>query len=170
MYFAKFPLTAYIASDNVNFSVVTDITRRVAVSNSIKENFSLYDEYDIQEGDTPEILAYNLYNNTNYHWIILLLNDIIDPRFEWPLTQSQLVRYAIDKYGSEEAIYEIHHYEASTTDTTVVDSDDENFPDKVSVSNMDYEISKNEEKRRIKILKPNYISSFVTEFEKKING
>jgi hypothetical protein len=169
MYFSKFPLLAYINSDNVNYSVATDITRRVAVTNSIKENFSLYDEYDVQEGDTPEILAYNLYKNSQYHWIILLLNDIIDPRFEWPLTQEQLQRYAIDKYGSTEAIYETHHYEASLTDTTIVDSDDANFPEKVEISNMDYEITLNETRRRIKILKPNYISSFITEFENKIN-
>jgi hypothetical protein len=170
MYFAKFPLISYVYSNNTDYNVVTDITRRVAVIESIKQNFSLYDEYDIQEGDTPEILAYNLYRDTQYHWIILILNDIIDPRFDWPLTQEQLVRYATNKYGSEEAIYEIHHYEASVTDSTIVDSDDDNFPEKISVSNMDYEIKKNEEKRRIKILKPNYISSFITEFENKING
>jgi hypothetical protein len=169
-YFSKFPLTGVFASDNVNFTIVTDITKRVAIKNYIKTNFSIFDEYDIQESDTPEILAYNLYGSTEYHWIILLMNDIIDPRFEWPLTQEQLVRYARNKYGeTDEEIYATHHYEADIDDSTIVDFDDENFPNKVSISNMDYEININETKRRIKILKPQYVAQLNQEFEKIIN-
>lgn len=170
-YFTRFPLTPYINSNNVDYSVVVDITKRVSTKKEIKENFTLYDEYDIEDGETPEIVSYNLYGTTEYHWIILLLNDIIDPRYDWILSASNLRRYVEDKYGSDDAnIYAIHHYEATLNNSIVVDFDDTNFPDKVSISNIDYEIAQNERKRRIKVLKKEFIPSFVTEFGKLING
>jgi hypothetical protein len=165
-YFERFPLTPYLSNNRIDFSIVTDITRRVAVRTEIKENYTIYDEYDVQNGETPEIVSFNLYETTDYHWVILLMNDIIDPRYDWPLSDINVRKYTESKYGSDDAnVYGIHHYQISPTNPIIVDS---TYPEAVSVSNIEYELAENEKKRRIKILKKEFLPSFVTEFEKLI--
>jgi hypothetical protein len=160
-YFMKFPLMGYTANNNIDFDIVTDITKRVALSEAIKENFSVYDEYDIKDGETPEIVSYRFYNTTDYHWVVLMLNNIIDPRFEWVMSQDNLMRYCQTKYAN---LYDIHHYVSGAG--LIVDSD---FPGATSVSNYQYEEDINESRRRIKMLKPEYISSIAAEFDRLIN-
>ena len=75
-------------------------------------------EYIIQDGDTPEILAYKLYGSSERHWIILLYNDIIDPLFDWPLQQSVLNNFIENKYGSISwAQSNVKNYQKITTRT-----------------------------------------------------
>jgi hypothetical protein len=111
MYFSKFPLTLYSLDDRSSIQLVTNISTRAVISDSIKENLTAYEFYDIQDGDTPEILAYKLYGDAGLHWVILHTNDILDPRFGWPLTTNNLTRYINDKYTDSGAI---HHYEDSS--------------------------------------------------------
>lgn len=162
MYFENFPLTYYSLDDIKSVQVVTNILLRVVFNDSIKNNLSLFDEYDIREGDTPEIVADLFYNNPQFHWIILHMNDILDPRFDWPLTSNNLIKYCQNKYAN---IYATHHYE--DVDGNWVNS---NYPNATSISNFTYEDKLNEAKRRIKILKPRYIESIVREFNKKFEG
>lgn len=160
MYFSNFPYTYYSVDDGANVKVVTNITLRAVVNEEIKNNFSLYDEYDVLDGETPEIVADRFYNNPTYHWVILHINDILDPRFDWPLSSASLVSYAQGKYSN---IYATHHYEDSNG--YIVESDTSGA---TPVSNFTYEDRLNDEKRRIKILKPQYVSTVVSEFNKKL--
>ena len=108
MYFKSFPYTFYSLDNTSTVQVVTNITTRVTLSDEVKQNLSLYDEYDIKDGETPEILADKFYNNPELHWVILHYNDIIDPRFDWPLDTNNLNRYIDAKYANSTAV---HHYE-----------------------------------------------------------
>ena len=90
MYFEKFPYDLYSLDDLKSVQLITDILRRVTISDDIKSNSSIFDEYDVKEGETPERLADRIYGSTNYHWLILHVNEIIDPRYDWPLTTYQL--------------------------------------------------------------------------------
>ena len=78
MYFVNFPLIPYDSVGNGQFKIVTNLLKRVAVRSKVKTNTALYDTYDIKEGETPEMLADVLYNDSELHWTILLLNDITD--------------------------------------------------------------------------------------------
>jgi len=111
MYFSKFPLTLYSLDDRRTIQLVTNIATRTIITDSIKENLTAYEYYDIQDGDTPEILAYKFYGDSSLHWIILHTNDILDARFGWPLTTDNLTKYINDKYIDSSAI---HHYEDSS--------------------------------------------------------
>jgi len=108
MYFEKFPQTLYSLDDRTSVQVVTNILQRVIIKDTIKNNLSLFDEYDIIDGETPEIVAHKFYNNAGYHWLILHMNDIIDPRFDWPLSTRMLNQYIQSKYNDA---LDIHHYE-----------------------------------------------------------
>jgi hypothetical protein len=113
MYFKSFPYTYYSLDDASTVQVVTNITNRVTLSDEVKTNLSLYDEYDIKEGETPELVASKFYSNTELHWLILHYNEIIDPRFDWPLDSNNLNRYIAGKYNDVNAI---HHYEDANGD------------------------------------------------------
>jgi hypothetical protein len=108
MYFKSFPYTYYSLDDASTVQVVTNITARAVLSDEVKNNLSLYDEYDIKDGETPELLADKFYGNPEQHWLILHYNEIIDPRFDWPLDTNNLNRYVVGKYANINAV---HHYE-----------------------------------------------------------
>lgn len=160
MYFSKFNKLQYTLDNGKSYQIVTDILTRVAFRDNIVNNTALYDEYDVQDGQTPEILAAQYYGNSTYHWIILLTNQIIDPVLDWPMSQMQLADYCSSKYTN---IYGIHHYEDA--DGIVVNSD---TPFATPVSNYDYESTENEKKRRIKLIKKAIIAEVVSEFSKLI--
>lgn len=228
MYFSKFPQTFYSLDDRSTVQIVTNIFLRVVLSEEIKNNFSVYDLYDIQDGDTPENLAYQIYGDTNLHWLILHANEIIDPRFDWVLDVNNLSAYVAGKYSKP---YGVHHYENSlgsaingniqlTLNTTsgfsvgsplLSNNDDSigfitsipsagtavvtttkggfqsgdqiylstnaNVVANVSavtaitgtaVTNYSYEEALNEGRRRIKLIKPQFVERIVKEFESKL--
>ena len=115
MYFQNFPYTYYSLDNTRTVQIVTDITNRAVISDEVKTNLGLYDEYDIKDGETPELVADRFYNNPELHWIVLQYNDIIDPRFDWPLDINNLTRYVTGKYNSPNGI---HHYEDANSAIT----------------------------------------------------
>lgn len=119
-YFSRFPLVAYTIDGGTTYNVVSDVLRRISVKEETKENYSLYEEYIVQDGETPETVSHKFYNDTQYHWVVMLLNDIIDPRFDWPLSDAQLYDYVNTKY--EGNINGIKHYTVSEDSDIVVDS------------------------------------------------
>ena len=78
MYFSSFPNIVYDSKGQGNPKVVTNLLKRVAIRSKVKNSAMLYDTYDIKNGDTPESLADRLYNNSQLHWVILLVNDIVE--------------------------------------------------------------------------------------------
>lgn len=98
-YFTYFPKTYYKPIDEgTNLDVVTNIMTRFRIQENLKENAAVYYTYDISDGDTPEILAAKLYDSPEKHWMILFMNDIVDPQYDWPLSFGQLTKYIDEKY------------------------------------------------------------------------
>jgi hypothetical protein len=103
-YFKYFPKTFYTSNNNVTgVDNITNIISRFGFENQLKENSTAFYPYQIQESDTPEIIADKFYGNPEYHWIVLLFNDIIDPQFDWPLKQNSLIEFINQKYASNGA-------------------------------------------------------------------
>jgi hypothetical protein len=126
-YFEKYPALLYTLDNNRSFQVVPDILRRVKIMEEITKIGSYYDLYDVKDGETPDIIADKFYKDSTLHWIILLTNEIADPRFDWVMTYTDLVKNTIEKYGSEEAIYEIHHAEGYRDNLRAAFYEDSNF-------------------------------------------
>jgi len=102
-YFNYFPKTLY-TSDTETGVVVTNITSRFAFEQSYRDNSAVYYEYDIQDSDTPEIIAHKMYGNSERHWIVLMMNEIVDPQFDWPLDQRTIISYINDKYSANASV------------------------------------------------------------------
>lgn len=143
-------------------TVVKDIFKRVGLKRPAVGKLAL-DSYYIQDGDTPEILAKKFYNNVYYHWIILVVNDIVNVYEEWPKTSSAIFGYTEDKYGAGNAL-RVHHYVLEEDPSIIVDYSDD--LDILPVTNLDFEIAENDLKRKIWVLKPEYTKEFVTSYKK----
>lgn len=100
LYFQSFPKIATTDYKN-NAVLATNLMARTAIIPSLLTNPLLFYSYDIQEGDTPEIVASKYYGDVNRHWLVLYANQIIDPQWQWPLTSQQLKIYIQDKYADE---------------------------------------------------------------------
>ena len=166
MYFANFPLIPYDSVGNGEFKLVTNLLKRVAVRSKVKTNTALYDTYDVKEGETPEILADKLYNDPELHWTILLFNDITDRYHQWPKNYNQFLAYINDKYSNVNAT---HHYEISQVsgDTTIkidIGLDNTDHSGATVITNYEYEEDLQNQKRKIRLLDPAHVGSFVGEF------
>lgn len=119
-YFTYFPHKFYDldGSGNITFQKVTDITKRLRFLQNLQIETSLYYQYVIKDTDTPENIADRYYGNPHYFWVILLFNNIMDPQFDWPMTDNQLNDYIINKYGIAN-INAVHHYELHIDKTDI---------------------------------------------------
>jgi hypothetical protein len=210
-YFKNFPKTFYYSSyESSSVDTVTNITSRFTFEKSFKDNSVTYYEYTVQDGDTPEIIAAKFYNSPERHWIVLALNDIIDPQYDWPLDQRTIIKYIDSKYtanantvagqtGLEWAQSNVHSYYKIETRTDVASGIqtidkiqlDANSYANVSITTNNYtlkdgaslkvdvtketksyytyEVDTNEEKRTIKLLKPEFVGTVEEEFKRVIS-
>lgn len=103
-YFTFFPTTYYKLNDNSNaLDGVTKITTRFTFEPNFKENSAAYLKYDVKDTDTPDIIARKLYDDSEYHWIVLNYNDIIDPQWDWNLEYRTFIEYVRSKYAANAA-------------------------------------------------------------------
>tara|TARA_B100000900_G_scaffold189587_1_gene160609 strand:+ start:1086 stop:1628 length:543 start_codon:yes stop_codon:yes gene_type:complete len=175
-FFSQFPRINYnLSGVNGNTNNVTDIFRRVKIRSKIADNVTLLDKYDVSEGEKPEDVAYKIYGDADYFWVVTLVNNIVNRYYDWPLPEFVFQQYLKDKYSNPDAI---HHYEvtqqsgkqagegpADYSHKLEVNSD---YPGAQSVSNREYENRLQDEKRQINILLPKYLGVFEEEFRSLI--
>ena len=167
MYFNKFPLFVYDGRGDGELSVVTNLLTRIAVRARVRANTLLYDTYDVREGETPESIAFKLYGSTEYHWVVLLVNNITDRYHQWPLTTPQFLDFVNEKYDDPNAL---HHYEIPQTsgDTSIkinIGTDNTDNPTASIVTNMEFEEDRQDNIRQIRLLDPDYLEQITEEFE-----
>jgi len=111
-YFRPFPTIKYRLPNTTVSVNATNITKRFAVHNFLNNAKVSYDQYLLQDGDRPDTVAYQYYQDQTLDWLVLLVNEIHDPYFQWPRTYEQFNSYLRDKYGSVEYTMRTnHHYE-----------------------------------------------------------
>jgi hypothetical protein len=120
MYFQRMPLTEYsdLENSDSNYKVVlTNIMTRSAFLREVTENTSLFYEYQVKDGETPEIIAHKLYGDVGRFWIVLLFNSLSNPYYDFPLVTEQLDKFIENKYSMSLASTQAtihHHYERIT--------------------------------------------------------
>ena len=185
-YFEELPDISYVSllpktGNNDERITVKNIFKRAKLRTDVDQAITGFSYYQIPENTRPDVVAQNIYGDPELDWVILITNNIMNVRDEWPLSNNDLYDYMLEKYGSVEKLNEINHWE-----TTEIRDDfsrillrsglevDKDFTFTYSISNTtytvnptaavtneDYEIRKNESKRTIKLLKPQYLSTFV---------
>ena len=176
-YFRNLPRVGYDinGTGKDSFVSVTNIMKRVKFKPSVLEDISNYYPYYVKEGERPDIVAHAQYGNIGYAYLILLVNAIYDPNFDWPLNSQVFEKFIINKYGSvTTAISGIKHYfqiiraEVPRTGTSeripevkfAVDEttyDALDISDRTTLSNYDHEVELNDAKREIRLINPDFI-------------
>jgi len=176
MYFRNFPKGLYDIKGNGVNKLVTDLMTRVKLREKVKNEISLYDSYDVPNGETPEITAFKHFGDAEFHWVILLTNGITDAYYDWPLDELSFQKYLTDKYDNPDAT---HHYEITQSSGAQSGNGPDDYSHKIevnstepgaqSVTNREYEERLQDKKRKIKLLDPAYLTAFVEEFETLVN-
>ncbi len=176
-YFSSIPNVDYDinGTEPNQFRSVTNIMQRVRFKPSVLENITDYYPYYVREGERPDIVSFNTYGTVAYSYLILLINNIVDPLFDWPLPSRQFENYIIEQYGSVSAAqstnkyyYQIVRAEVARTGVServpeykiIVDQTTYNSLDASvrSAQNVyDWEVEQNDNKREIKLINPDFI-------------
>ena len=99
-YFEKFPKITY------GNTQVVDITHRVAILESFSKNPYVFYPYDLTDNERADQLSNRYYNDPYKTWVVYLGNKIIDPYYEWYLTETQFNEFLSLKYGSAQHAFE----------------------------------------------------------------
>ena len=171
-----------------NYTQVKNFFKKGKLREDIFQDLTTFQKYDIKGDDRPDNVANEIYGSPDLDWVVLLSNNVINVYDEWPLSQSNLDAYVMDKYGTIEKLNEVHHYESnevkdrngviifprgvqvsvaqsvsyyeSMTDEQVTIN-----PISRAVTNLQYEEDINNKKRRIFLIKPLYLNVILDDLE-----
>ena len=190
-YFKELPNLQYLSrlpnsNSNENYITVKNIFKRAAIRSDVINVITAFVYYQITDNERPEQVANKVYENPELDWIVLHTNNITNVREQWPLSNQDLYNYMLDKYGSDETIANIHHYETiqilddfkrlivpaglkvdsnfqvtyTKTDYSLVTTNPTQ-----PITNYEYEVKTNEEKRQIRLIRPEYLSVMVSDLK-----
>lgn len=119
-YFRELPDFEYIAnfsnqSFNTDYVVTKNIFKRAKLRDDIANAVTAFNYYQIIDSERPDQIAQKIYNNSDLDWVILITNNITNINDQWPLDNNSFYKYLIDKYGGDDKIAEVHHYETIET-------------------------------------------------------
>ena len=176
-YFRNLPRVGYDinGTGKDSFLSVTNIMKRVKFKPSVLEDISNYYPYYVKEGERPDIISHAQYGTIGYAYLIMLINDIQDPNFDWPLSSQIFEKFIINKYGSVtlaiagvKNYYQIIRAEVARTGTServpevkfAVDEttyDALDTADRSTLTDYDHEVELNDAKREIRLINPAFV-------------
>jgi hypothetical protein len=124
----------------------------------------------VKENENPEDVAFKYYGSAEYHWVVLMVNNITDRYYQWPMTQPDFEEFLADKYGagSEDSI---HHYELAQTSGKTTSSDSSHMlevnsdtENATAVTNRQFEERVQNDIRQIRLLDQRFLDTFTEEF------
>ena len=174
-------LSSSISSQS--YLTVKNLFRRNKLRDDLQSSFTVFDKYEIKQGARPDTVAEEFYGDPQLDWVVLMTAGILNVRDEWPLDDRDLYDYAYDVHGDK--LNSVRYYETTEVkdasgrlilpagkrvneDFEIYKPDESNeISTKINpvrgVSNWEYEIIKNEEKRSIYLLRRSYIQQFLND-------
>ena len=157
-----------------DFITAKNFFRRFELNPDVYNYALYYTKYAVLDGERIDNVAQKFYNRSSYDWIIVITNNIINPLTDWPMSDNRLERYVKSKYDN---IDDIHHYEIyqDSGDTTVTielpNDPATTIPvDATAITNAEYEEAELEKKRRIRLIRPQFVDQLKEEFRKSIRA
>ena len=159
---------------------VKNLFRRSKIRDDLQNVFTLFNKYQIKEGARPDTVAEEFYGNPELDYVVIITAGIINIRDEWPLSSKDLYNYSLDIYG--DSLSDVHHWETTEVkdsngklilpkgkivDSTFTIPDPDLYTHTLNpvaaISNYEYEVKKNDEKRSIYLLKVEYLQQFLND-------
>ena len=173
-----------------DFTKVKNLFKRGKLREDIFQDTTVFTKYQIEGSDRPDNVAEKVYGDSSLDWVILLSNNIINIQDEWPISQEAFDKYVLEKYNNDyDTLYNgVHHYESKEVKNSrgvmifpegikvgVAQSVSyfDQFanqqitvnPISKAVTNYDYEVKLNNNKRGIYILKAMYLNIVFDDME-----
>ena len=192
-YFRNIPDFEYVSRESnskkiSDYRKVKNLFKRGKLKNDIFKDLTKFTKYKIVGDDRPDNVAFDMYGDETLDWIVLLSNNVTNIQTEWPLDHQSFYNFLIDKYGSEEQIHGVHHYETTevrNTDRAIIVPAGLEVPQNYSIefydsrlettttvsnitteiTNYTYENKIEDEKRNIFVLKPEYVNLILNDME-----
>ena len=191
-YFKQLPNFDYISRinerrSNRDYLEVKNLFRRPLIREDIFTDFMSFTKYKIEGDERPDQVAYNVYGDEDLDWVVLLANNIINVRDEWPMSQGDFNNYLSEKYGDTGGADLIKHYETiqikdskgkifvpkgkivdSTFKATFLDSGTNQLVEVSPIEGISYrtyEERLQDDKRNINILESRFLSYVIDEVE-----
>ena len=191
-YFKQLPNFDYISrinerKSNRDYLEVKNLFRRPLIREDIFSDFMSFTKYKIVGDERPDEIAYKIYGDEDLDWVILLANNIINVRDEWPMSQGDFNNYLSEKYGDTGGVDLIKHYETiqiqdskgkifvpkgkivdSTFKATFLDSGTNQLVEVSPIQGISYrtyEERLQDDKRNINILESRFLSYVIDEVE-----
>ena len=167
--------------------LVKNIFKRSKLRSDVDQAITAFNYYYVQERMRPDMVAQDLYEDPELDWVVLTSNNITNIRNQWPLDHNDFRAYLLDKYGSDSVISSVKHYETRKIVDEYnrvimpaglqVDKDFSfeylNFSGQVikvlpsqvvsEITYYQHEVRLNDQKRKIKVLKSEYLTLFLTD-------
>lgn len=174
-------------NSSYDYARVKNLFRRAKIRDDFFQTATVFTKYKIIGEERPEQVAEKIYGSSEYDWVVLISNNILNVRTEWPLSDSEFNDYLYRKY-TESQLSSAHHHETTlVTDSRgkmivpsgkIVDSNFSvtYFDDVIElpvtknpvrmVSNYEYEIQQNDNKRNIYLLRPQYLQTAIDDMKR----
>ena len=190
-YFRELPNIRYQSflkdkQSSQDYILVKNIFRRAKIRDDLQNVFTIFNKYEIPDGYRPDNVADEVYGSSSYDWVVIVTSGITNLRDEWPMSNKELYDYSERVYGND--LNAIHHYETKELKDSkgrlLIQKGlkvNENFrindPDSESggilnpvlgVTNYEYETEKNNKKRLIYILKPEYLQDVLKDMRQEL--
>jgi hypothetical protein len=184
-YFRQFPDLDYPSLGNDRQSVydynrVKNIFKRAVIRDDIYDSYVTFEKYSIQGDERPDNVAELFYGDPILDWVILITNNIINIRDQWPMSNSDFYNYLTEKY-TDDQLSNVHHYETqlildgsnrliqpegnwvdSDHSVTFLDNGVLKTESRIKlITYLQHEIALNDQKREINILKPQFLETFL---------
>ena len=188
-YFRQLPNLDYpsLANDRksaYDYQVVKNIFKRAVLRDDIFDEVVAFTKYSVVGDERPDQVAFDFYGDSGLDWVVLTTNNIIHVRDEWPMGNQDFLTYLNGKYTDQE-LSNIHHYETDVLRDSrgrLIHPKGLTVPSNYSISFLDngvlrteskitsftfleHETNLNDDKRQINILKPEYLTVFLEDFE-----
>jgi hypothetical protein len=169
-------------NSSYDYAKVKNLFRRAKIRDDFFNNVTVFKKYKILGEERPEQIAEKVYGSPSYDWIVLISNNIINVRTEWPMSDYEFQNFLLRKY-TEQELSEVHHWETVTYNDNrgrlivpsgkIVDSQFSlTYYDEIeqssktispikSVSNYEYETKINDDKRNIYLLRTRYLQTVI---------
>ena len=196
---------------STDYIAIKNIFRRTKLFDYLSDNVSLFNKYVIEDGERPDTVAERLYKNSKLDYVVVLIAGISNITQQWPIQDFQVYNLSLEKYGSEEKMYAIHHYQTyeildsenrqilppdlivdkdfkidgsklrfgGNRFTVISQSGNNQLDDKneysvvtdniaYPVTNLENEVIENDKLRKIDVLRPDYVQTFVNDLREVV--
>ena len=171
---------------DVDLLYAKNLWQRSEILSEYVNSVTLFDEYVVINGESPEVLAKRVYGNPFYNWTFFIANDIVNFYEQWPKSSSQLSDYVSNKYSNPQATKHYVTTEVKNTAGNIIIPAGKVVPSNysvsyidngivvtanpvVSITNYQYEEEINGKKEKIKVIRPGLIEDFVESYYRRLN-